>query len=95
MMYNIVARGRQVNIFQAGSLVNANVSTVGDPIKNDVIVPIYSARYPWFTEIMSFVGFSGRNHARATCGRNPECPSDVAPLVLLKIQAAESSQPAQ
>jgi hypothetical protein len=93
LTYNIVARGRRVNVFQALGLLRANAFSAVAPVLNDLIVPVQSARYFPFTEISSFIGFTGRSHARARCGRVSQCQSDVAPIILDRIRAAERAQP--
>jgi triacylglycerol esterase/lipase EstA (alpha/beta hydrolase family) len=95
LSYNIIARGRPVNVVRALGLLHANVSSLPNPIKNDLLVSIDGARYLKFTEINSFVGVNGRNHSTIRCGQAPECSSDLAPFVLLQIRDAETRQPAQ
>ncbi len=96
LTYNIVARGRSVSVLQAIGLLRANVSSLSDPIKNDFLVPIDGARYFKFTEINSYVGINGRNHATIRCGQQASvCPADGVPLILQQIRYAESQQPAQ
>lgn len=102
LSYNIIARGKPVNVVQAAGLLHADTSSIPNgPILNDLLVSIPSAQYIKFTEISSFVGANGRNHQTIRCGQQateqaPWCAStsDIAPLVLHQISIAESSQPA-
>jgi triacylglycerol esterase/lipase EstA (alpha/beta hydrolase family) len=95
LSYYIVARRRPVNVFQAAGLLHANVSSLSDPIKNDLLVSIDSAQYIKFTQIASLMGVNGRNHSTIRCGIAPECSTDIAPFVLQQIRNAEMLQPVQ
>ncbi len=92
-MYKVVSLGSPVNFIQAALLLC--VSVKAGNIQNDILVPAYSARYPGFTELETFVGTLGRTHSRAVCGQTQGAsiwPSDVAPIVLQNIVSAESQQ---
>jgi hypothetical protein len=101
--YQALARGKRVNYLlgEGGATSLLTASVLNDPeaqIKNDVLVSIYSARYPpppvcaatgfpnGFVEIMEYIGGSnGRNHSTI---RKP----DVAGLVFQQILSAQSQQ---